>query len=65
LYAVCEELARESKSLDPSLAQRLDAKGLLGSAVPASCRSLARAIGTTANVQHYARTCRSSPGSAR
>src|SRR5512138_937027 len=57
-YAVCEELARESKTLDPILVQqRLDAKGLLGSAVPRELPlSLARAIGTTANVQHYART---------
>jgi replicative DNA helicase len=58
VYAVCEELARESKTLDPILVQqRLDAKGLLGSAVPRELPlSLARAIGTTANVQHYART---------
>ena len=58
VYAVCEELARESKTLDPILVQqRLDAKGLLGSAVPRELPlSLARAIGTAANVQHYGRT---------
>ena len=58
VYGTCEELARESKTLDPILVQqRLDAKGLLGSAVPRELPlSLARAIGTTANVQHYART---------
>ncbi len=58
VYSVCEELARESKTLDPIIVQqRLDAKGLLGAAVPRELPlSLARAIGTTANVAHYART---------
>jgi replicative DNA helicase len=58
VYGVCEELARESKLLDPILVQqRLDAKGLLGNAVPRELPlTLARAIGTTANVQHYGRT---------
>ena len=57
VYAACEELARESKTLDPILVQqRLDAKGLLGAAVPRDLPlSLGRAIGTTANVAHYAR----------
>ena len=57
VYAVCEELARESKTLDPILVQnRLDAKGLLGAAVPRDLTlSLGRAVGTTANVVHYAR----------
>jgi replicative DNA helicase len=58
VYGVCEELSREAKILDPVLVQqRLDAKGLLGSAVPNELPlSLARAIGTAANVAHYART---------
>jgi replicative DNA helicase len=58
VYAVCEELARESKTLDAILVQqRLDAKGLLGSAVPHELPlTLGRAIGTAANVVHYART---------
>src|SRR5512133_1303064 len=58
VYGVCEELARESKTLDPVLVQqRLDAKGLLGAAVPHELPlSLARAIGTAANIVHYART---------
>ncbi|HEY6005711.1 MAG TPA: replicative DNA helicase [Anaeromyxobacter sp.] len=58
VYATCEELARESKTLDPIIVQqRLDAKGLLGSAVPRELPlSLGRAIGTTANVTHYARS---------
>ncbi len=58
VYSVCEELARESKTLDPILVQqRLDAKALLGTAVPRELPlSLARAIGTSANVAHYART---------
>jgi replicative DNA helicase len=57
VYAACEELAKESKTLDPVLVQqRLDARGLLGSAVPHELPyTLARAIGTAANVSHYAR----------
>ncbi|MGC4001137.1 MAG: replicative DNA helicase [Anaeromyxobacter sp.] len=57
VYGVCEELARESKTLDAILVQqRLDAKGLLGGAVPHDLPlSLARAIGSAANVAHYAR----------
>jgi replicative DNA helicase len=52
VYSVCEELARESKTLDPIIVQqRLDAKGLLGTAVPRELPlALGRAIGTTANV---------------
>src|SRR5512141_186087 len=35
VFGACEELAKEAKALDPILVQqRLDAKGLLGSAVP-------------------------------
>ncbi|HSN14285.1 MAG TPA: replicative DNA helicase [Anaeromyxobacteraceae bacterium] len=59
LYSACEELAREAKTLDPIIVQqRLDAKGLIGpSAVPREVPlQLANAIGTTANVAHYART---------
>jgi replicative DNA helicase len=58
VYSVCEELARESRTLDPIIVQqRLDAKGLLGAAVPRELPlSLGRAIGTTANVAHYARS---------
>ena len=57
VYGACEELARESKALDPILVQqRLDAKGLLGAAVPHELPlSLARAIGSASNVAHYAR----------
>ena len=57
VYGACEELARESKVLDPILVQqRLDAKGLLGAAVPHELPlSLARAIGSASNVAHYAR----------
>src|SRR5512138_2082778 len=58
VYGVCEELARESKTLDAIVVQqRLDAKGLLGAAVPRELPlSLARAIGTSGNVVHYARS---------
>jgi len=57
IYGVCEELAKEAKTLDPILVQqRLDSKGLLGGAVPHELPlSLARAIGSAANVAHYAR----------
>src|SRR5512142_2803906 len=60
VYAACEELAREAKALDPILVQqRLDAKGLLGTAVPHELPlALARAIGSSANVVHYARIVR-------
>jgi replicative DNA helicase len=60
VYGVCEELARESKTLDPILVQqRLDAKGLLGAAVPRDLPlQLQRAVGTSANVGHYAATVR-------
>jgi replicative DNA helicase len=57
VYGACEELARESKALDPILVQqRLDAKGLLGASVPHELPLfLARAIGSASNVAHYAR----------
>src|SRR5512147_162010 len=57
VYGACEELAREAKTLDPILIQqRLDAKGLLGAAVPHDLPlALSRAVGSSANVVHYAR----------
>ena len=57
VYGACEDLAREARTLDPILVQqRLDAKGLLGAAVPPELTlSLARAIGSAANASHYAR----------
>jgi replicative DNA helicase len=60
VYDACEGLAREARTLDPILVQqRLDAKGLLGAAVPPELTlSLARAIGSAANVTHYARLVR-------
>jgi replicative DNA helicase len=57
VYEACCELAKEAKSLDAvMIQQRLDAKGLLGAAVPRELPFvLQRAVGTTANVAHYAR----------
>ena len=56
VYEACMELAKEAKQLDAVMVQgRLDAKGLLGAAVPRELPfSLQRAVGTTANVAHYA-----------
>src|SRR5688572_25050398 len=56
IYAVCMDLAKESKAIDPVLIQqRLDAKGLLGAQVaPELPFALARGLGTAANVSHYA-----------
>jgi replicative DNA helicase len=56
VFTVCLELAQEAKALDPVLLmQRLDAKGLLGGAVPHDMPlSLAGGLGTAANVTHYA-----------
>src|SRR5512137_24046 len=56
LFGAFEELARESRKIDPVLVtQRLDAKGLLGAAVPSNLAyALAAGVGTTANVVHYA-----------
>jgi replicative DNA helicase len=56
IYAACEDLARESKAIDPVLVQqRLDAKGLIGAAVPRELPfALSRGLGTAANVGHYA-----------
>ena len=60
VYAVCEELARESKTLDPVLAQqRLDAKGLLGTRSRTSCRSRSRAPSAPPRTSpHYAHVVR-------
>jgi len=57
VYGACEELAKEAQTIDPVLVnQRLDARGLLGSAVPRELVfGLARGLGTAANVGHYAR----------
>src|SRR5690242_14869101 len=57
VYEACVELAKEAKALDAVVVQqRLDAKGLLGGAVPRELPFvLQRAVGTTANVGHYAR----------
>jgi len=56
LFGAFEELARESRKIDPVLVtQRLDAKGLLGAAVPSNLAyALAAGVGTTAHVVHYA-----------
>ncbi len=56
VYAVCVELSQQSKAVDPVLIQqRLEAKGLLGAAVPADLVfTLFRGLGTAANVTHYA-----------
>jgi replicative DNA helicase len=57
LYAACEELAREARTIDAVIVQqRLDARGLLGGPVPRDLPlALARGIGTSANVAHYGR----------
>ncbi len=56
LFAAFEELAKEAKTIDPVLVQqRLDARGLLGGAVPRDLPfALGRGVGTAANVGHYA-----------
>src|SRR5512136_1156665 len=55
IYATFEELAKESKTLDAVLVQqRLDARGLLGSAVPRELPfALSRGLGTASNVGHH------------
>jgi len=57
VFAACEELAKEAQTIDPVLVNhRLDARGLLGSAVPKDLvYGLARGVGVTSNVVHYAR----------
>ena len=56
LFQTALDLTDERKALDPVLlSQRLDAKGLLGHAVPHEMPfALARGLGTSANVVHYA-----------
>jgi len=56
VYAACRELAMERRAVDYLLVQqRLDAKGLLGTAVPRELPfGLSRSLGTSANVGHYA-----------
>ncbi len=56
IFGCCEDLAREAKTIDPVLVQqRLDARGLLGDAVPPELAfALSRGLGTAANVAHYA-----------
>lgn len=58
VYEACVELAKEGKPLDAVMVgQWLDAKGLLGSAVPRELPfQLQRAVGTTTNVGQYAET---------
>jgi replicative DNA helicase len=57
VFAACIELVQERRALDPVLlAQRLDAKGLLGHAVPHELPfALAHGLGTAGNVLHYAK----------
>ena len=57
VFAACEELAKEAQTVDPVLVNhRLDARGLLGAAVPKELVfGLARGVGVTSNVVHYAR----------
>src|SRR5215208_3928694 len=56
VFTACVELTQEGKTVDPVLlSQRLDAKQLLGHAVPHEMPfGLARGLGTAANVIHYA-----------
>ncbi len=56
VFAACEELAREAATIDPVLVNhRLDARGLLGAAVPAEfVFRLAQGIGVAGNASHYA-----------
>jgi replicative DNA helicase len=56
IFGCFEELAKESRTIDPVLVQqRLDARGLLGGAVPQELPfALSRGLGTAANVVHYA-----------
>ncbi len=60
VFGACEELARESQTIDPVLVNhRLDSRGLLGSAVPKELVfGLARGVGVTGNVGHYANVVR-------
>jgi replicative DNA helicase len=56
VFQACAELGLEKQAIDPVLLhQRLEAKGLLGAAVPRDLPfALAKGLGTAANVRHYA-----------
>jgi replicative DNA helicase len=56
VFQTCAELAQEKQAIDPVLLhQRLEAKGLLGAAVPRDVPfALAKGLGTAVNVRHYA-----------
>ena len=56
VFSAFEELARESRKIDPVLVQqRLDAKGLLGAQVPRELVfGLAASVGSSSNAAHYA-----------
>jgi replicative DNA helicase len=56
VFAAFEELAKESRKIDPVLVQqRIDAKGLLGAQVPRELVfGLAASVGSSANAAHYA-----------
>src|SRR5512136_1128581 len=56
VFSAFEELARESRRIDPVLVQqRLDAKGLLGAQVPRELVfGLAASVGSSSNAAHYA-----------
>jgi replicative DNA helicase len=56
VFSAFEELARESRKIDPVLVQqRIDAKGLLGAQVPRELVfGLAASVGSSSNAAHYA-----------
>jgi replicative DNA helicase len=56
VFTACAELAQEKQVIDPVLLHgRLEAKGLLGAAVPREMPfALAKGLGTAGNVRHYA-----------
>src|SRR5512136_300956 len=56
VFSAFEELARESRRIDPVLVQqRIDAKGLLGAQVPRELVfGLAASVGSSSNAAHYA-----------
>jgi replicative DNA helicase len=56
VFSAFEELAKESRKIDPVLVQqRLDAKGLLGAQVPRELVfGLAASVGSSSNATHYA-----------
>ncbi len=56
VFQACADLAQEKQAVDPVLLhQRLEAKGLLGAAVPRELPfALGKGLGTASNVRHYA-----------